>query len=344
MIINSSCSFASFSVQNYFFYRANCVEAPDAVLAPEAPLASVISWILERLLSFLFIEFKRIKYFCAWEATCVGVRETTKFREIDLQSPFPNLANPRRNKRCSSSVHGMPFLLSCSCVSCCLEPPVLPAVTCVPPDADDFVAPPPSEDFFFCTPLPLPFFLFFVSLLDGDPGTLNCTSLFKLPSELLGSLDVSPNCASWNSLPHHGLVISSQLPPTWLFGTLARPLSIARISSTNWLYLFLIPSGVFVICEIWPQMLIWFPAPIPFCGDKSFIACALMDKGTELSNCANECSNKLSSSGVQWSKNSFDCCWFCKDGRPWRLSNDDNLCFELFYEWWNKNVISELFV
>ena len=50
-----------------------------------------------------------------------------------------------------------------------------------------------------------------------------------------------------------------------------------------------------------------------------------MDNGTELSNCANECSNKLSSSGVQWSKNSFACCWFCKDARPWRLSNDDNL-------------------
>ena len=83
-------------------------------------------------------------------------------------------------------------------------------------------------------------------------------------------------------------------------------------------------------------MLIWFPAPRAFCGDKSFIACALMDNGTELSNCANECSNKLSSSGVQWSKNSFACCWFwsknsfaccwfCKDARPWRLSNDDNL-------------------
>jgi len=50
-----------------------------------------------------------------------------------------------------------------------------------------------------------------------------------------------------------------------------------------------------------------------------------MDNGTELSNCANECSNKLSSFGVQWSKYSFACCWFCKDGRPWRLSNDDNL-------------------
>ena len=75
-------------------------------------------------------------------------------------------------------------------------------------------------------------------------------------------------------------------------------------------------------------MLIWFPAPRAFCGDKSFIACALMDNGTELSNCANECSNKLSSAGVQWSKNSFAWCWFCKDARPWRLSNDpDNLLF-----------------
>ncbi len=47
-------------------------------------------------------------------ATCVGVLETTKFREMLRQSPLPNLDRPKRNKRCSSSVQGIPFLLSCS--------------------------------------------------------------------------------------------------------------------------------------------------------------------------------------------------------------------------------------
>lgn len=47
-------------------------------------------------------------------ATCVGVLETTKFRDMLRQSPFPNFERPRRNRRCSSSVQGMPFLLSCS--------------------------------------------------------------------------------------------------------------------------------------------------------------------------------------------------------------------------------------
>jgi hypothetical protein len=41
--------------------------------------------------------------------TCVGVRDMTKFREMDRQSPLPNLARPMRNRRCSSSVQGMPF-------------------------------------------------------------------------------------------------------------------------------------------------------------------------------------------------------------------------------------------
>lgn len=29
-----------------------------------------MSWMLERRLSFLFKEFRRMKYFCAWLATC----------------------------------------------------------------------------------------------------------------------------------------------------------------------------------------------------------------------------------------------------------------------------------
>lgn len=59
-------------------------------------LTLVISCMLDRLLS-LFIEFNRMKYFCAWLATCVGVRVTTKFLDILRQSPFPYLSRPRRN-------------------------------------------------------------------------------------------------------------------------------------------------------------------------------------------------------------------------------------------------------
>jgi hypothetical protein len=44
----------------------------------------------------------------------VGVRETTKLREMLRQSPFPNLFSPSKNRRCSSSVHGIPFRRSCS--------------------------------------------------------------------------------------------------------------------------------------------------------------------------------------------------------------------------------------
>jgi len=62
---------------------------------------------LDRLF-LLFMLLCRMKYFCAWLATWVGVRVCTKFREIPLQSPFPSFCNPSRNKRCSSSVHGTP--------------------------------------------------------------------------------------------------------------------------------------------------------------------------------------------------------------------------------------------
>lgn len=72
----------------------------------------VMSWMLDLLLSFLFMELRRMKYFWAWLATWVGVLEMTKFLEMLLQSPFPNLANPNRKSRCSSSVHGMPLRLS----------------------------------------------------------------------------------------------------------------------------------------------------------------------------------------------------------------------------------------
>jgi hypothetical protein len=51
---------------------------------------------LERLLSLL-IEFKRMKYFCAWLATCVGVLDITKFLEMLRQSPLPNFVSPIKN-------------------------------------------------------------------------------------------------------------------------------------------------------------------------------------------------------------------------------------------------------
>jgi hypothetical protein len=35
------------------------------VTSPETPPGLVMSWMLDRLLSFLFMEFSRMKYFCA---------------------------------------------------------------------------------------------------------------------------------------------------------------------------------------------------------------------------------------------------------------------------------------
>ncbi|CAA6665285.1 unnamed protein product [Spirodela intermedia] len=55
-----------------------------------------MSWMLARLLS-LFMEFRRMKYFWAWLATCVGVLEMTKFLDMLLQSPLPNLSRPSKN-------------------------------------------------------------------------------------------------------------------------------------------------------------------------------------------------------------------------------------------------------
>ena len=36
------------------------------------PPGLVMSWMLERRLSFLFMEFRRMKYFCACDATCMS--------------------------------------------------------------------------------------------------------------------------------------------------------------------------------------------------------------------------------------------------------------------------------
>lgn len=56
----------------------------------------VMSWMLDLLLS-LFIELRRMKYFWAWLATCVGVLVITKFRDMLRQSPFPYFSKPCRN-------------------------------------------------------------------------------------------------------------------------------------------------------------------------------------------------------------------------------------------------------
>jgi len=68
--------------------------APAAETSPAVTL--VMSWMLERRRS-RFMELRRMKYFCAWLATCVGVREMTKLREMLRQSPLPNLSRPSKN-------------------------------------------------------------------------------------------------------------------------------------------------------------------------------------------------------------------------------------------------------
>ena len=62
----------------------------------DVDVVDVMSWMLDLLLSLL-MAVRRMKYFWAWLATCVGVLETTKFLEMLLQSPFPNLSNPNKN-------------------------------------------------------------------------------------------------------------------------------------------------------------------------------------------------------------------------------------------------------
>jgi hypothetical protein len=70
-------------------------------------ISGAMSKRLERL--FLLVALLcRIKYFCAWLATWVGVLDTTKLRAIPRQSPLPSLWRPTKNNRCSSSVHGTP--------------------------------------------------------------------------------------------------------------------------------------------------------------------------------------------------------------------------------------------
>lgn len=86
-----------------------CIGCPVAAPGPGVPVIGpcpcwaasplftlVMSWMLDLRLSLL-MEFNLMKYFCAWLATCVGVLEITKFRDILRQSPFPNLFSPNKN-------------------------------------------------------------------------------------------------------------------------------------------------------------------------------------------------------------------------------------------------------
>jgi len=57
----------------------------------------VMSWMLLRLESRLAGLSCRLKYFCAWLATCVGVRVRTEKREMLRQSPRPYFSSPWRN-------------------------------------------------------------------------------------------------------------------------------------------------------------------------------------------------------------------------------------------------------
>jgi len=72
----------------------------EGLLPPPASssgrLTVVMSWMLERRLS-LPPELRRMKYFCAWLATCVGVRVFTDNREMFRQSPRPYFSSPSRN-------------------------------------------------------------------------------------------------------------------------------------------------------------------------------------------------------------------------------------------------------
>ena len=57
-----------------------------------------MSWMLLRLESPRLPALAwRMKYFCAWLATCVGVRVFTDHREMLRQSPRPYFSSPSRN-------------------------------------------------------------------------------------------------------------------------------------------------------------------------------------------------------------------------------------------------------
>mmetsp|Transcript_11637 Transcript_11637/g.36867 ORF Transcript_11637/g.36867 Transcript_11637/m.36867 type:complete len:225 (+) Transcript_11637:364-1038(+) len=97
------------------------------VIGPPAPpmdmgscplFTEVMSWMEDLRLSFLFMELSRMKYFWAWDATWVGVREMTKFRDMLRQSPLPNLASPSRKSLPPKAKQGV--VRSAPCPGPCL--------------------------------------------------------------------------------------------------------------------------------------------------------------------------------------------------------------------------------
>lgn len=76
-----------------------------------ASTLTVVSKILFR--TFLFSSFfaRRMKYFCACDATCVGVREGTNSLDMVAHRPFPSFFTPLTKLACSSLVHGTAFVL-----------------------------------------------------------------------------------------------------------------------------------------------------------------------------------------------------------------------------------------
>jgi hypothetical protein len=69
-----------------------------------------MSWMLLRLESRLPGLSWRLKYFCAWLATCVGVRVRTAYREMLRQSPRPYLSRPWRNSLRTQNDGGSKFI------------------------------------------------------------------------------------------------------------------------------------------------------------------------------------------------------------------------------------------
>ena len=98
--------------------RAGQCDAP--VISPlEGPPGCVMSWMLERRLSFLFSEFRRMKYFCAWLATCAqparlvlgAYRKSISMRSLPPHSAF---AHTRRHRQAhAAAVQGVQSATSC---------------------------------------------------------------------------------------------------------------------------------------------------------------------------------------------------------------------------------------
>ena len=59
------------------------------VMSPVTPPGLVMSWMLDRRLSFLFREFRRMKYFCAWLATCAGHARLQRLSMVETPCRFP---------------------------------------------------------------------------------------------------------------------------------------------------------------------------------------------------------------------------------------------------------------